>query len=178
MNRQFHLKPWKCGMYWVVFWKHLRAFLKIASLCNYIYRTKKSNSATIRAVSQPTRHAALPHTVQQTGQRQRGWSSFLLSSSCYNAAWHSIGAALCVCTVIWWETRFLSLCPLWLDPGHVSGWEMKRRRSGRIQSLSSGFKARFTHSLWTVVFMKCLWMCLWSCSITSVIHISHFRHKM
>lgn len=132
------LTLWKYGRCWV-------ACLKFASLCSYIYRTKKSNSATP--------YTSLPHTVQQTE-----WSSFLQASSCYIVTWHSIGAALFVCTVIWWETCFLSLCPLWLDPGHVGGWEMKRRRSGRIRRLSSGFKACFTHSLWTVVGMKCLWM--------------------
>lgn len=135
----FIVKMQKVLILLLVLREHLTAFLKFASLCNYIYRTKKSTSATDRS--------------------ETDWSSLLQSSSCYIVAWHSIGAALFVCTVIWWETCFLSLCPLWLDPGHVGGWEMKRRRrSGRIRSLSSGFKARFTHSLWTVC-MKRLWMC-------------------
>lgn len=119
-------------------------------------------------------------SVWTTDRSERERSSLLQVSSCYIVVCHSIGAALFVCTVIWWE-NFVSLCPLRLDRGHVGGWEMKRRRCGRIQSLSSGFKACFTHSLWTVVCKKCLWMCLWRSNtqlLSYILVISGIKYEL
>lgn len=138
---------------------------------------KPPTQQLLRPYPDPTLRSPLPIPPEaQTGQRGRR-SSLLQSSSCYIVVCHSISAALFVCTVIWWE-NFVSLCPLRLDRGHVGGWEMKRRRCGRIQSLSSGFKACFTHSLWTVVCKKCLWMCLWRSNtqpLSSILVISGIK---
>lgn len=98
---------------------------------------KMPNSAAIIAISQPAPLAPqLIMSALQTGQ------TLLQSSSCYIVACHSIGAALFVCAVIWWQS-FLSVCPLWLDRGHVSGWEIrggKKKRVGGSKVFLQGLK--------------------------------------
>lgn len=101
----------------------LTSFLKCASLCKYIYRTNTSYSAAVIATS----HQTLTPLPQPT------------CTSWYVVAWHSIGAALFDLTVYDGKLVFYH-CPLWLDPGHVGGWEMKRRRSGRTKVFRKGLK--------------------------------------
>lgn len=97
----------------------LTSFLKCASLCKYIYRTKTSYSAAVIAIS----HQHLTPLPQPT---------------C--TSWYVVSTLNRCCSLwfdcIWWETCFLSLCPLWWDPG----WEMKRRRSGRTKVFLKGLK--------------------------------------
>lgn len=63
---------------------------------------------------------------------------------------YSISAALSVCIVIRCETCFQSLGPLWLDAGHVSGWDEKEEE-WEDPKTSSGLRTCITHSLnWCV----------------------------
>ena len=153
----FIVKMQKVLILLLVLREHLTAFLKFASLCNYIYRTKKSTSATDRS--------------------ETDWSSLLQSSSCYIVAWHSIGAALFVCTVIWWETRFLSLSDWtlamsvgerWKGGGGVGGSEVF------LQGLKLASPTHCELYAWNVC--ECADLC--RSSTTTVMHISHFKDKI
>lgn len=77
IHGHFCLKPWKWGMCSVAL-IYLTAFLKFASLCNYIYRTKTLSSATITVISPPTPHNKFPFHILYN----RSVSGFFLLYCC------------------------------------------------------------------------------------------------
>lgn len=92
----------------------------------------------------------VPHTVTQT---EYNFIVLFLLHRCL-----IFNRCCCLCAVERGETLFVLLCPSLIGP-----WPCRWVRDAKEEeeewedpkSLSSGFKAFLTHSLWTVVCMKC-----------------------